>query len=160
MDKKRIGVLACLALIATGLMFGSNNALAVFGMAGWGSTSISPSSCSADISGELPAVIEIRNYDTVEFYYGGSWSDTRQANSPVANHYYNMTVTYLGISQYRDYSINTYGSTSGSTGTLEIDVTNAQEDTYVWVYWYARLTSSSCSPQTVSDTVSGWTPFG
>lgn len=145
-------VIAVLVLLS-GVVRGAQ----VFGSAGTGTTSITSTTCSADVSGTIPSVLNVDNNgaDSVLLYFNVSWSDTRNSG-PSATHYFNMTVSYSRASgdQWAATTVVTSGTQSGSQNHL-ITVVNVLPPSTIGLSWLAQLTSSACSPNPTSDYASG-----
>lgn len=154
MHRLKKAVINVSAVLVAGLLLAGTVRANVFAFAGTGTTSITTSSCYADVYGLIPSVLDVNNGDDIDFYFNVSWSDTRGSGS--ATHYFNMTISYSRASgdQWASHTVLTLGSGSGTQNML-VTVMNVIPPATIGVSILAQLTSSPCNPNPTQDSASG-----
>ena len=140
----RIGMISA-SLMVTMIMVMSQAALATDRYVyGTGSTYIDDNGCYGNVPNGPPASLDVDNGDNVIINYSYTYTDRRTGSPGVAAHDFVQVVTYGSWTWADGKRHNTSGMYSGS-GSIQRTVYSVQTSTYLYVAWYANVTSDSCN---------------
>jgi hypothetical protein len=110
-----------------------------------GESKVSSNGCDAEVYGAVPAVIDVRDGETVSFYYNGTWTDSRAPSLYVAGHCPGIGVDYQGNHYGFGICLYSYGASSGDWHFNPITVT-VYQNTWIFVNWtlITNCDSPSC----------------